>query len=209
MSLLDSWDQIESWLQTYAPASYASLPAPADPDAIRSAQDTTGLTFPEELVISLSRHDGSGEFILPVFHRLSSARTVADEYQRLCLVERERHQQAAGRHGATSGEAVLPPEEGHYYWNPHWIPFGYDESGNSLFISLAADETNGRVGVHEKDGGGSLNQHPVFASLEALLKAVADGLNKGTMEIWGEWQMQVDHAGYLDWRSLDGDTDTT
>ncbi|MFF0449006.1 SMI1/KNR4 family protein [Streptomyces sp. NPDC004609] len=199
MSIPESWDRIESWLRANAPASYASLPAPADPEALRSAQ-AAGLDFPEELLASLSRHDGSGEFILPVFHRLSSARSIADEYQRLCLVEFERHQQEKNHHGQSPNDPVPIPQEGYYYWSPEWLPFAYDESGNSLFISLAADRTNGRVGVHEKDGGGSFDEQPAFASLTTLLETIADGLITGITDMWGQWQPYVDREGYLEWQ---------
>ncbi|MFE9645170.1 SMI1/KNR4 family protein [Streptomyces sp. NPDC006365] len=179
MTVEGAWERIEAWLRSNAPASYASLPEAADPVAIRAAEDALGFPLPEELVTLLSRHDGGGEFVLPVAHRLSGVRMIGDEYPR-------------------SREIFSS-------WDPGWVPFAYDECGNSLFVSRRDDETFRRVGVYEKDGGGSFGRHPAFTSVTALLECVAQALDDGILDIWGEWEPVADDEGFLDWREPEAD----
>lgn len=181
MTVESAWERIEAWLRSNAPASYASLPAAADPAAIWAVEEAIGFSLPEELVASLSRHDGSGEFLLlPVAHRLSDVRMIGDEY-------------LGNRRFAS--------------WEPGWIPFAYDESGNSLFVSRDGGETFHRVGVKDKDSNGSFDRHPAFASVTALLECVAQALDDGMIDIWGEWEPVVDDEGFLDWREPEADGD--
>ncbi|WP_405595460.1 SMI1/KNR4 family protein [Streptomyces sp. NBC_01410] len=178
MSLNDAWERIETWLDRHAPAARASLPGPALPAAVTATEAAIGRPVSDELRTSLARHDGSGEFVLPAFHRLSGAPLIAREY------------------AAHLGAREHRPE----YWNPAWIPFAYDESGNSLVISTADDEIRGRIGVHEKDGGGEFDPDPAFGSMTALLTAVATGLEEGTLSLWGAWHPYADEDGFLEWR---------
>jgi hypothetical protein len=54
----DAWLRIERWLAAKAPLTHASLQAGAGAPAVADAQRRLGLTFPDDLVASLQRHDG-------------------------------------------------------------------------------------------------------------------------------------------------------
>ncbi|MFF4234203.1 SMI1/KNR4 family protein [Streptomyces sp. NPDC001820] len=209
MTINSAWEQIERWLQSNAPASYDSLPGPATSDEIRAAQSAVGRQFPEELTESLLRHNGSGEFVIPVLHRLDSAGLIADEYLSYRQAERSRREAAVEGNRTRPHQIVLLPPDEFYYWNPSWTPLAYDESGNSLFISQANDESLGKIGLHEKDGGGSLPQHPALESLTALLEATTQALHGGSIEIWGQWEPFVDDEGYLEWRGPQTEDEVT
>ncbi|RPK89443.1 MULTISPECIES: SMI1/KNR4 family protein [Streptomyces] len=196
MTVHEAWERVENWLRSHAPAAYDSLPGPAVPDEIRSTEQVIGRALPREMVDSLSRHNGSGEFVLPNFHRLNDVNMIAVECMEYRRIEDER------RMGVET--SALPPG-GFFYWNPLWTPFAHDESGNSLFLGQARDDSLGRVGVHEKDGGGSFPEHRALTSFTALLEFTARGLHDGIIDLWGEQEAYVDDDGFLEWREAGAD----
>jgi cell wall assembly regulator SMI1 len=54
-----AWQRIEQWLAASAPGQLASLRPGAGAAAVADAQQRLGLRFPDDLVASLSRHDGA------------------------------------------------------------------------------------------------------------------------------------------------------
>jgi hypothetical protein len=44
---LAAWERIEAWSRTYAPRTYAALPGPAEPSAVREAEAAMGVLPPE------------------------------------------------------------------------------------------------------------------------------------------------------------------
>ncbi|RPF34208.1 SMI1/KNR4 family protein [Streptomyces sp. TLI_185] len=207
MTISGAWERIETWLRNNASAGHASLPGPAPVAELRMAHTQIGRPLPAELADSLRCHNGSGNFVLPVYHRFSDLHLIAREYQSYRRAEEAMRRRAEERHPSVPNQTALLPRGEYYYWNPDWIPFAYDESGNSLFISQVDDDTFGRIGVHDKEDGPSFSESPVFTSLPHLLDGVAQALSDGVFEIWGEWEPVVDDDGLLEWQEseLEGD----
>ncbi len=185
MTVDEAWDRIEAWLRANAPGSYAELPPPATPGGVQEAQDAVGCAFPAELVASLARHDGSGEFALPPHHQLYDARLIATEYRVYRRVDQ----------GRRPGQRT--------WWESRWIPLAADGCGNSLFVSQEPGPSFGRIGDHAKDDGGSFSEDGALASLGAFLESTARGLQDG---LWGEHEPCVDEEGFLEWREPEADT---
>ncbi|MFY7631299.1 SMI1/KNR4 family protein [Streptomyces sp. NY05-11A] len=160
MTISGAWERIETWLRDNASASHASLPGPASLDELRTAQAQIGLSFPAELTGSLRCHNGSGDFVLPVYHRFSDLRLIVRDYQRYRRAEEKLRRRNEERHRDALNQTAPPPRREYYYWNPAWIPFACDESGNTLFISQVDDDTFGRIGVHDKEDGPSFGENP-------------------------------------------------
>jgi cell wall assembly regulator SMI1 len=66
-----SWIRIENWLQSQAPRSYGGLRTTADPEAIATAEQTFGVTFPADLTASGT----TGQGPVPIPGMRSSSRT--------------------------------------------------------------------------------------------------------------------------------------
>lgn len=194
MRIDDAWLSIETWLERNTPAAYASLPAPASGESIRTMRTEFGRPIPDDLLASLARHDGSGElYILPAAHRLSGSRQIVEENARNRALETARRRHVEQRHRERPHQFPLRPP---YLWDSGWLPIAHDESGNGLFI----DTTRGALGTMDRDSGAAFPGNAAFGSLPALLEHVAEALHTGFLDVWGGWKPYADEDGYLDWR---------
>jgi cell wall assembly regulator SMI1 len=179
-----AWVRIETWLANRAPATYATLPPPADPQRIAEAQRKVGVPFPAELVASLQRHDGAGkdaraEFELPPFYTPISADEIGREAAMLCDVLTS---------GGMPGNVIS-------WWHGQYVPFAVDHSGEALFLDQRPGQ-NGRLGEHDNEGNVNFERWP--STLAELLEVTADGMETGNT-ILGHYRALVTPEGVLDW----------
>lgn len=101
----DGWLRIERWLAAKAPLAHASLRAGVGAATVADAQRRLGLRFPEDLVVSLQRHDGCepsrGHFSLIGPFRPVAVAGLTESHLRM--------------------EEVLAEFEG--YWDRQWLMF--------------------------------------------------------------------------------------
>ncbi|MEO3742597.1 DUF6461 domain-containing protein [Plantactinospora sp. B5E13] len=168
----ESWAVVERWLASNAPQTYTSLRPPADPAAVEAAQQTIGVTFPEDLVASLARHDGAddgpGAFTLGGSYQLMRVeeiprrwRTTTDALGMSTVDDEDHHDEDDGLLG--------------WYWHPQWVPFGKTNSVDMLVVDCRPGVTYGAVGVHLK---GDVTHFGHWPSLADLLADIADGLDR-------------------------------
>lgn len=200
MTPADAWADIEAWLRSNAPATLASLPEAAGAHALRNLEAHLGGALPADFKGALLCHDGSGEFVLPSFHRFSSTDIIRREYVAWGAADERRIRRLRDKHPQNPGQYARPLPGDHPLWHPCWIPVCHDESGNLLFVTHAEGEEAGRVGVFEHGDGASFPEDPAFGSLTCLLKATAQALRCSSFPIWGEWEPCVDDEGFLEWR---------
>ncbi|MEV0529528.1 SMI1/KNR4 family protein [Streptomyces sp. NPDC050439] len=189
MTIEDAWLRIETWLREYAPAAYASLPPAAGTDAVRAAERQCGLLFPEDLVASLSRHDGSGECLLPGNYRLSGAAEIAQD------------------HVWWIGSQQPDVHDELRYWRSSWLPLATDGAGGSLFVEMAPGDEHGRIGVHAHGDGGRLHDRPQYTSLQALLSWAAQALSVGSAADVLDYVLATDEQGLPYWKDADAEHD--
>ncbi len=58
----DVWDRIEAWLKVNAPDALDNVRAGATRDAVRAAEATLGVQFPDDMVVSYLVHDGQDTY---------------------------------------------------------------------------------------------------------------------------------------------------
>lgn len=189
MTIEDSWLRIENWLCEYAPAAYGSLPLAADSDAVREAERQCGLVFPEDLVASLSRHDGSGEGLLPGNFRLSGAVEIARDFVWWIGYE----------------QRDIPDEL--RYWRSSWLPLAGNSAGSSLFVEMALGDQHGRIGEHTHGDGGRFDDLPQYTSPPALLSWAAQALSDGSATDVLDYVLALDEQGIPYWEDADAEQD--
>jgi hypothetical protein len=125
---------------------------------VADAQRRLGLTFPDDLVASLQRHDGC-EWSRGHFGLAGPFRPVAVAD----LVQRHRET-----------EDVLAEFEG--YWDRHLLMFATTNTDWSLVVNCEPGDGHGQVGVWSGGEGVKWTEWP---SIGALLSAIADALETG------------------------------
>ncbi|MGW6062721.1 SMI1/KNR4 family protein [Streptomyces sp. NPDC055189] len=189
MTIDGSWLRIENWLCEYAPSAYASFPPATGSDAVRAAERHCGLVFPDDLVASLRRHNGSGEFLLPGNYRLSGAAQIAKDYV-----------------WWTGSQQRDVPDELRY-WRSSWLPLAVDGAGGSLFVEMAPGDRHGRIGVHAHGDGGRFDDLPQYTSLQALLSWAAQALSDGSATDVLDYVLTTDEQGLPYWEDADAEQD--
>jgi cell wall assembly regulator SMI1 len=171
-TVTESWQAIGDWLAEHAPVTAGLLLGPADLAEIIVAEKRIGLRFPDELVESLTRHDGLTTWttsLLPIAWPLSVAAIVETYETRM-------------RTAADVGGFAIRPDRTEPWWHPQWIPFG-DEEGNTQVIDLRPGAGHGRLGSARNHGTGEFTGG--WPSLAAYLDNVADVLaNGGQVDVW-------------------------
>ncbi|GAA5192775.1 hypothetical protein GCM10023322_53070 [Rugosimonospora acidiphila] len=201
-----SWFRIERWLATHAPRTATTLRPPAEPAAIAECRRITGVTFPDDLIASLLRHDGSApeypSFVLPGGYRPMPVADIAPAW-RISTGGPARTDGLALASGPAPASGLAPAgAEGPLpggYWHPKWIPFADTNALDALLVDCRLGENRGAVGTHRRgDGDGARLGH--WPSVGALLMEVADALE------WrrpvGRW-LPVTLDGRLTWEPRD------
>ncbi|MBE1486889.1 DUF6461 domain-containing protein [Plantactinospora soyae] len=141
--LAESWARIEEWLAAYAVEAYASLRPPADPAAVDAAQHAIGVTFPDELLGSLARHDGCddrpGGFRLPRGQRPLSVAEIVGGWQQAVSAVRE----AGPRRPFSDNPAP----------GSRWAPIMRDPIGDLYVLNCQPGEAYGTIGKHRSHYG--------------------------------------------------------
>ncbi|RLV04386.1 SMI1/KNR4 family protein [Streptomyces griseocarneus] len=178
-----SWARIETWLREHAPASSRQLAPPAARTAIAAAEDRLGTSFPQPLVESLLRHDGTDlATVLPWGACLLGTEDIVRTWEMKMDIFGE------------DADILLDDPTMRYgpWWNRRWIPFAAFGNGDHLVI-----DGFGRVGEANHEDGGHFYDHPMWASLPDLFACVAEALMTG--EILDGCQQFVTADGELDW----------
>ncbi|MFE3526485.1 SMI1/KNR4 family protein [Streptomyces sp. NPDC059161] len=188
-SISQSWIRIESWLARHAPRTFAVLGPPAERSSITAAEQAIGLPFPEALVESLLRHNGTGHCrLLPPFWSLLDTEGIARAWQIRTTIH--------GDETAAAQEAVADEQYGPW-WHKQWIPIALDGSGDYLILDQRPHPRRGRIGNADHETGCSFSHHPMRTSLPALLDATATALE--TREPVDGYLPVVRDDGHLDW----------
>ncbi|WP_157549851.1 SMI1/KNR4 family protein [Nonomuraea candida] len=176
------WRRIERWLRANAPRTYRSLGAPGRARTIAIAESQMGVDFPDDLRASLLRHNGSrgaAAFAPGLGGALSlSTRGMRDSWRQMCAWD--------GTDRAA--EPALEP------WDGRMIPFAYFPGRNADVLSYAVVDTADGSVRWEEPGYVSHGAR----SYHALLRAVADALERGTPV---EGRRPVAERGVLRWQA--------
>lgn len=188
-SITESWTRIEAWLARHTPRTFAALAPPAQQSAIAAAEQVVGQPFPEPLVESLLRHNGTGDYaLLPPFWSLLEVQHIAGAWQTRMKIYGDELA------GAEEGD---PDGEYGPWWHAHWIPFASDGGGDYLIIDQRRYHRRGRIGNADHETACSFAPHPMWASLPALLAATATALETG--EVVNGYQPVAVDDDKLDW----------
>lgn len=159
-----SWTRIDAWLREHAPRTFATLRPPAGHEEIAEAQEALGVTFPPDLVASLSWHNGALEG--PEAFRFSSG-------DRLLGVSG-----ILGDTGFMRGIAQDLDGEAEDYWLRGYVKFGsYDVTSDGLLMDCRTGRDSfGAIGRFFDETGTRFGEAD---SLGAYLAELADRLERG------------------------------
>jgi cell wall assembly regulator SMI1 len=194
----EAWQRIDRWLARHAPATLASLTPPADPAQLAAAQAELGVAFPADLVASLACHDGVAraqggawyaQFRFPPSFRPVPVGELVVIWRRWVelLAAAPPDQYWAGR-----------PPEVHLtaYRRADWIPVATNGDGEELFVVGQPGEFYGWLGTARHGSKASYDDSE--ATVAALVRAVADGLEQGTPT--ARYLPVVNERGGLAWQ---------
>ncbi len=133
------WEQLEAWLKTSNPALLDDLNPPASDAKIQALEKKIRVTLPTDFVECLKVHDGQrgqAECLFQSSEFLSSERILDEWTIWKDLWDRGDFDDADAR-----------PEPGiqSTWWNPKWIPFTYNGTGDHLCLDLDP-APNGQTG---------------------------------------------------------------
>ncbi|MCP2359659.1 hypothetical protein HD597_006679 [Nonomuraea thailandensis] len=161
------WRRIERWLKANAPRTYRTLGAPGRARTIAIAEAQMGVDFPDDLRASLLRHNGSrgadGFGFGAWFSGASNLgiRDIRDTWRHMCRLD-------------PTDRGVEPWEE---LWSGRLIPFlSFSGREDGSAVWAVADSADGAVGWDDTIAGLTRRAPSYYA----LMRAVADALEKGT-----------------------------
>lgn len=198
--VVGSWAGIDRWLDTHTPATSRLLRPPVEPAALVSLREVVGVDLPDELVASLSCHDGEQQDdwtgVLP-FGRLLSAEEIGLAWRMSMEVAAEE---------AGQGFTVQPWED-EPWWHPAWLPWA---SSDGDFTVVDTRNGSDRLGGAGHSGGGDFTEGwpGIGAALAAVERALAtSSALTGEPRAGRPFVRQLPApAGALLWWGLDGDT---
>ncbi|MGW8376043.1 SMI1/KNR4 family protein [Streptomyces sp. ODS28] len=193
----ESWERVERWLAAHAPATHSALLPPATPDEVVAAERAIGMAFPEPLVESLQRHNGTDRGslpgLLPPFWSLLGTEEMAETWRMRTRIYEESTPEHERAEEEAESEAALGP-----WWHRQWIPFAEDGGGDELVLDQRPTAPlPGRIGRADHEQGCRFLPHPMWESLPALFAATATALETG--EAVGSYEPFVTADGELDW----------
>lgn len=178
-----SWDRIEAWLGAHAPQTLETLLPPADPAAVRATAERFGVAFPDDLIASLARHEGTrpntpGRFSL-----------AGDGFSPLETLE---------LHNRSTRDALENLDRDMFdgrYWHRQFVRFTDCSTADGLVVDCRPGPAYGAIGSFFNGEGTTFGLWPGFAE---MLAALADALETG-----GVFRNRVPVAfgGLLTWES--------
>jgi len=170
----DSWDRIEAWLRTNAPATYEHVGVPARRDEIPPVATLVAEPLPEDLIAFWRRSCGTTSF--------SAARLLTghapysiDE----AVACRTLMLKIAACDDAELADLSAEPA-GSPCWNylPMWVPIAHDSGGDHLFVDLRPGPERGCVMRWYETEFASMD--PKWPDVATMLAEIADALEHGT-----------------------------
>ena len=166
------WQKLERWIQANAPELHETLQAGASDQKIAQLEQQLGVTLPEDYKTFLQICNGQSEESDAGFYdgELLSVKSVKfqwDVWKRLL--------------DDNAFEGIKSePDEGvrNDWWNPRWIPFTHDGSGNHLCLDLEPSE-GGTVGQVITMWHDSEKRKIKFPSFTTWLEMVLNGVEAG------------------------------
>lgn len=184
-TIAESWNAISSWAESQK-TGCLELPSGMDEADISQAEDSIGISLPDDVRESYLLHNGSGDLpisshgrLMPLSppkglsrraqHRL---RDVVGTHGRMCDMLQEGCFDDPGFAGTPSGPICTD------WWNVKWLPITWNDTGDFVCIDFAPPE-GGAIGQvfawwHE---GGAL--HLLGGSFAEWMSAMADAFEAG------------------------------
>jgi cell wall assembly regulator SMI1 len=167
------WDRIEAWLAQHAPAVLAGLNGPATEQELDATERALGVKLPEDVRASYRRHNGQPDSKNSLlggwdFMRLDRIRAIWK-----MLTELFAQDQFKGFRNDASASIMSRD-----WWNPKWVPFAENGSGDHYCIDLAPGKRGklGQVVLWYHDDG----TRPILArDLRAFFSDFAKQLKRG------------------------------
>ncbi|MEU1015361.1 SMI1/KNR4 family protein [Streptomyces sp. NPDC005898] len=189
MSVDESWEKIERWLDQYAPQEQP-LPGPCTRSELDDLYNVLGVRLPEDVEQSLLRHNGSGSTdVLPSKYTLCSVSRIAEEHL---------------------GTLEYKLENDHYGWGDSRLIVPIGALGE---MQLVVDTQTGHLGSWDvEETGYCWFESPAWASLSAALEVIGNALASpppwiAVMGDGAEWRaidMDTDFPGTLVWANVRG-----
>ena len=162
-----AWDRIDAWYKQNAPKY--ELPKGATDAELDELAKKLNVTLPEELRVSLKRHNGFEDGKWPK-GCLCSADRVPKEWEVWtdCLRDGDFDDEEVESDGTFQAK----------WWVEAWVPIDADGGGNGFVIDLAPGPKGkiGQILFMDHEAGPSGPTHPDYA---AYLEEIADQLEKG------------------------------
>ncbi len=162
-----AWTRLETWLDKNAPPVGASLRSRASVEALERAQETMGVSLPDDVFASYLIHDGQDieddRLALLLGTEFLSLDAATREWQPLKSLGKPRETLRATPSGKVWDEWGLP----------EWIPLGSFHDGNLLCLDLnpAPGGRSGQIIYFHHEGGDRWVVAEDFASLLSDLAA--------------------------------------
>ncbi|MGW6840986.1 SMI1/KNR4 family protein [Streptomyces sp. NPDC054958] len=188
----ESWDRIESWLERYAPVTHGLLRPPTRLADIEAAELRLGVTFPPDLRESLLRHDGvelqDGTLTLDYYGPLSGVGEIVRSAEFLREVGGDVAEEEAGLDEEERDEFA--------YWSYErlLITLGIGrQSSDGLFLVTRPGPHHGRIGRYFDETGSTFTP---WQGLRHVLSDFAAALENG---LPFDGRTPLAHGGRLIW----------
>ena len=185
-SVQDSWGLLKAYLEANYPDiledAYESNAA-----AVKTYEEKTGLTFPEELVAYFQSFPGEVPYIFPAEDEYDdmasgsiSPEASLDAWE--MLKDLLQTGEFTDREPSETSPGVVKA-----WWTLDWIPFADNGAGDFLCVDLGPSDggSTGQVITHSHESGG---HRTIASSLAEYIEQVADGICSGT------WQFDADYG---------------
>lgn len=189
MSVDESWEKIERWLEQYAPQEQ-SLPGPCTRSELDGLYGALGVRLPEDVEQSLLRHNGSGlTDVIPSKYALYSVNQITEEHL---------------------GTLKYKLKNDHYGWGDSRLILPIGALGE---MQLVVDTQTGHLGSWDiEETGYCWFESPEWASLSAVLEVIGNALASpppwiAVMGDGAEWRaidMDTEFPGTLVWANVRG-----
>ncbi|MEU4164822.1 SMI1/KNR4 family protein [Actinoplanes sp. NPDC026670] len=144
---------LEDWLRSNAPKTYALLGQSATSDQLSRLEAMLGFKLRPEFIATLRWHNGTaqglGSFELAPSYRLLDADSIRS---------------AASRLNASAAESDIDP------WSQRWVPLGSDDCGGHLLVDHDEGEDCGLVFTWDPENGFPMETWPSLMHVYVDLK---------------------------------------